>query len=79
MDLKELTCDIFHLGKGVMVLKGVLLDDFDLGGCSCFERNYFQPFRFGRMCGLERTYFQQFPICEDVVVLKGLISRVFTF
>ena len=46
-----------------MVLKGVILDNF----------------YFGRHCGLERTEFQQFPLGEDVVVLKTLVLDVLLF
>ena len=57
-----------------MVLKGVILDNFCLGGCGDLTSNFLSVFTLGGCDGLESTDFQQFSLWMGLVVLTGLIN-----
>ena len=69
--LKELILNSFYFWKRVVVLKELILNSFNVGRVWWSLKNSFWTVSIlGRYGGLKRTDFEQFLLCEGVVVLK---------
>ena len=76
VDVKGLILDFFHFGRVWWSCRDWFWIISTLEGCGCPARTDFESFLLlDGFNTLEWTDFQEFPLWEVVVVLKGLISK----